>query len=104
MAEELDLSKEEQRAREKKELLQRQLDDAFRLIMKSKSGRMFIWQQIADCLVFHPLYDTEASLMYMREGKRQIGLSLLEKIQRICPEKYQVMQSENATNQTEELS
>lgn len=89
-------------AAERKDLLQRQLDEDFREIMSTKGGRRFIWHSMAECLVFQPVYHVEASVMYLREGKRQIGLNYLLKIQSICPELYQVMTNENATNPIED--
>jgi hypothetical protein len=87
---------------ERKALLQLQLDEDFREIMNTKGGRRFIWHAMAECLVFQPVYHVEASVMYLREGKRQIGLNYLVKIQSICPHQYQVMAMENATNPIED--
>lgn len=87
---------------ERKALLQKQLDEDFREIMATHGGRRFIWHAMAECLVFQPVYHAEASVMYLREGKRQIGLNYLLKIQSLCPSQYQVMANENATNPIED--
>lgn len=92
----------QQLEQERKDLLERQLGEDFREIMETRGGRRFMWHMMADCLVFQPLYHTDASVMYLREGKRQMGLSLLTKIQSLCPHQYQVMANENATNPIEE--
>lgn len=78
-------------------LLAQQLDDDFKAIMATISGRRFIWHLMAECRPFQPIFHEEASIMYLREGKRQIGLLLMERCQSLCPEQYLQTVAENRT-------
>lgn len=78
-------------------LLTQQLDDDFKSIMATVSGRRFIWHLMAECQAFQPIFHEQASVMYLKEGKRQIGLMLMNQCQGLCPEQYLQALAENRT-------
>lgn len=82
--------------------LQMKLADDFTAIMGTESGRRWVWHLIAETRPFQPIFHEDHAVMCVREGKRQIGLKLLQDIQTNCPHQYQVMLGENAVYTTEE--
>lgn len=97
-----DLPEEEQQALLAKEARQaKQLDVDFAAIMATAGGRRHFWQQIGSCHVFSPVFDPDHSVMCLREGRRQVGLEILQRINVLCPDMYQVMVNENTTYEPE---
>lgn len=88
---------EQEKAKQAALLLNQQLDDDFKTIMSTASGRRFIWHLMAECKPFQPIYDERSSVMYLREGKRQIGLLLMSRCQELCPDQYIQALAENRT-------
>lgn len=98
-----DLPQDEQdsiRAAEDRARKQAEVD--FVDIMSTVGGRRYFWSQISDCHAFHPIFDTDHAVMCLREGRRQVGLELLQKINSLCPDQYQVMVRENTTYTSQE--
>ena len=67
--------------------------EQFRALMEQKLFRAFVWRLLAEAQVFQPIM-TGNSYTFMNEGKRQMGLWVLEQINRICPELYVAMTKE----------
>lgn len=74
----------------------------FKWLMADSRGRRLVWKQLEAARVFHPVYDPKPIPMAFNEGRRQHGLSLLERINTLCPHLYQVMVAENTTQSAEE--
>lgn len=92
------LQKREDAAR----LEQEQAAQDFKWLMADSRGRRLVWKQLEAARVFHPVYDPKPIPMAFKEGRRQHGLSLLERINTLCPHLYQVMVTENTTVNSEE--
>lgn len=81
---------------ERKDKLRRQERsdaDAFKALMEQREFRAFIWRLLAEAQVFQPIM-TGNCYTFMNEGKRQIGLWVLEQINRHCPDLYVTMTKE----------
>src|SRR5260221_6398807 len=72
--------------------------EAFMLLMESREFRAFIWRLLGEAQVFQPIM-TGNSYTFMNEGKRQIGLWVLEQINRLCPDLYVAMTKEARKDQ-----
>ncbi|PHR17877.1 MAG: hypothetical protein COA41_11305 [Sphingopyxis sp.] len=93
------------RDREREELAQRTSDDDFLWLMSEPRGRRFLWQLIGLCNVFKPVFNTHGGIMNFNEGRRDVGLFLLGRINTLCPHLYAVAAAENAPqiDDTEEV-
>lgn len=96
--EQAEIDKAQQALNERKRVFDIMVAEEFRELMGMPQFRRFVWLFLADCMVWQPIYDSDHSVMSLREGKRQMGLNLLTKIQVHCPDMYQKMTTENATN------
>jgi hypothetical protein len=67
-----------------------QSNDDFKSIMAEPSGRRFMWELLGICCVFRASF-TGNSETFFREGMRNVGLTLLNRINDICPEHYVTM-------------
>ncbi len=76
----------------KRELLKK---SALRNIMNTPEGRMWMWDLLSRCGVYHSSYSSDALAMAFREGHRNIGLHLTAEINRLSPEMYAKMVGEN---------
>lgn len=83
-------------------LEQEQATQDFKWLMADSRGRRLVWKQLEAARVFHPIYDPQPIPMAFNEGRRQHGLSLLDRINTLCPHLYQVMVQENTTVSKEE--
>lgn len=97
------MSKEEMTAKEALEarrlsaMREHQLSDDFRGIMATDGGRRFVWFMLQEFGAFKAMpIESHAQMAYM-EGRRNVGLMLISKIQADCPERYQQMILENTT-------
>jgi len=72
-----------------------QTKTALRTLLSDPAGRMWMWDLLARCGVFHLSFSSDALRMAFNEGRRDIGNQLLGDINRISPEFYMKMQMEN---------
>lgn len=75
-------------------LEERVLGDDLKLLMSNASGRRWMWWLLSECRVFHSSFSTSALDMARREGRREIGLLLMGKLNTLCPERYEEMRKE----------
>lgn len=68
----------------------------FQWLAGDPRGRRLLWQWMGKCLVFEPVFHSHGSVMNHNEGRRSVGLSFLNDLNRICPEQFAVMAAENA--------
>lgn len=88
-------TKEEQDAAQERLMREHQLADDFRGIMATDGGRRFVWFMLQEFGAFKAMpVESHAQMAYM-EGRRNVGLMLISKIQTDCPHQYQVMTNEN---------
>lgn len=79
-----------------------QLADDFCGIMSSVGGRRFVWSMLVEFGAFREMFDESHAVMAYKEGRRQIGLYLIHKINVDCPDQYRVMTAENTTYSSQE--
>lgn len=65
-------------------------DDQFKALMQQKEFRVFAWRMLEEAQMFHTTM-TGNSFTFFNEGKRAMGLWLMEKINRLTPELYMAM-------------
>ena len=77
-------------------LLRRQSEAAFRRLMEDRDFRAFVWGQLERTHVFETSFDRCPHVMAFREGERNAGLVLLDRVNRLCPGRYRTMVAEAA--------
>ena len=75
---------------------QRRADDDLRWLMSGPRGRRIIWQQLERCRIYRLSFSSGANATGFNEGKRAIGLALLNDLMRVCPDKFYLMSQEHA--------
>lgn len=101
MNENLDLGESGQ-VDERREKLRRQVRqeaEDFKALMQQPIFRAFVWRLLGEAQVFQPIM-TGNSYTFMNEGKRQIGLWVLEQVNRLCPDLYVTMTKEARKDQS----
>lgn len=78
------------------------LDDDFRWMLSDIRGRRIVWNLMARCNVFSPVFNTHGGLMNFNEGRRDTGLFLLAEINRLCPAQFAVMAAENQPDEEDQ--
>ena len=66
-----------------------------RLLMNTPEGRMWMWELLGLCGVYHSSFSVDGLSMAFKEGRRDIGLRLTAEINRLGPELYARMVAEN---------
>lgn len=67
----------------------------FLSIMGTVQGRRFVCSLMGESGMFRGMYSPDHSEMAFREGRRQIGLKLLDDCNTICPDLYNKMMGES---------
>lgn len=70
--------------------------EALRDLLKSYSGRSFIWRLLTQCGIYDSSFTGVDTLTFFNEGKRHIGLLLLEDIFEADPNAYTILRNEAA--------
>ncbi len=68
-------------------------DEDLRAVMNTRQGRRFMWELLATTHVYQTSFrhgEAVESAVY-REGERNIGLQLLDRLHRTCADLYAVM-------------
>lgn len=73
------------------ELEQRQV--VIEYLMNDALGREYVWGLLAECGIYRSSWH-DSSLIHFNEGRRDVGLRILDEIMRRCPKQYLAMQSE----------
>jgi hypothetical protein len=77
---------------------------AFVGMMQEPRFRAFVWRLLERCHVYEISADvTNPYQTYFREGERNVGISLLGDVMRLCPALYRTMADE-AAKRTQELT
>lgn len=84
-------------ARLKIELAKRTEAEDIKWMMSSPRGRRIVWRLLDACGVNRTSFNVSASAMAFSEGRRDIGLQLLAKVQEHCIDRYVEMLSEHKT-------
>lgn len=87
--------KQVQDARLQERMLQQTEIEDVRFIIKTPQGRRFIWRVLSTCGMYSQSAVDSGSWTYFNEGRRSVGLKLLDKILMADPESYLAMIKEN---------
>lgn len=72
---------------------------AIRDVMATEAGRKVVWWLLSECGVYQTSADLNApnpaETAFFKEGQRNIGLTLIVRINHVCQELYQRMEREN---------
>jgi hypothetical protein len=71
-------------------------------LMSTPAGARFIWRLLTLSGVFRSSFSSDALIMAMNEGQRNIGLRLLGDLTEACPEKYINMMRTAKSRKTKE--
>lgn len=73
---------------------EKQRDSDLISVMETAAGRRWMWNHLVECHIFAdiPIGDLAAMAGLIRE--RSVGLRTLSRIERVCPELYDVMREE----------
>lgn len=63
-------------------------------VLKTPQGRRFFWSVLSECGVFHMAPLDERAILFF-EGKRAIGLTLIERLNQIDPELFYTIAKES---------
>lgn len=100
-AEPFDVNREvadQEQAGEARDLKRLGEETDFQWLMSTAQGRRFVWRLLDLAGVFRLSYAGEAThATAFAEGSRQIGNVLLADIHRLCPERYQLMVTEQTS-------
>ncbi|HEJ9609025.1 hypothetical protein JEP65_02205 [Proteus mirabilis] len=66
-------------------------------VMSTEAGRAVIWRLISDSGVFRSSFSNDPYAMAFREGERNYGLKVFNKLHQVCPELYAQMANEATT-------
>lgn len=78
---------------EKFKLKQEKTD--MKAILETEFGRRFIWKWLSLSGVYQQSAENSGSWTYFNEGRRAIGLKLLDEVVTVSPEAYLLMIKEN---------
>ncbi len=88
--------KTQQDAKKRQEEAVKQADDDFVSIASFPAGQRFLWNLMARCHVFSTSFEP-SSRIYFNEGERAVGLTILQGLNRLCPDRYLEMVQAQAT-------
>lgn len=74
------------RDREKRRVHQRESD--LKAVMSTAEGRRFVWYLLDDICQLHGGSYTGNSQTFFNEGRRSVGIQVMQELQRIVPERY----------------
>ena len=66
-----------------------------RTVLSTRAGRNVLWWWLSQCGLFESI-TVQSSEIYVKSGRRDIGLHLIDAIQKADPEAYLLMQREAA--------
>ena len=67
--------------------------EELRVLLSNYGGRAFYWRLLGECGVYKRSF-TGDNVTFFNEGKRHIGLWMMEELFTSCPEMFILMQSE----------
>ena len=69
----------------------------FQWLMGAKQGRRIVWELLEATGVYRSSFSSDTHVMSFQEGKRNLGLELMAKLHRYCPDEYMLMTKEHQT-------
>ena len=73
--------------------------DSYKFVMESRLGRIFVKDLLEACNVYTPVFDANVNIMIMKEGKRNVGLGILARIDEHVPSHYLTLLKEHNPHQ-----
>jgi hypothetical protein len=74
-------------------------------IMSTLAGRAWLWDILSNCSIFTTTHSPDSSIAAFNEGRRSVGLSLLDDIMVHCPDQYiQAMREANVRHISDDRS
>jgi hypothetical protein len=83
------------KARGKAKVREHQKQSGLRKLMSDPEGRVWMWELLSLCGIYHSGFSSDALAMAFNEGRRDIGLRITAEINRLNPEFYARMTAEN---------
>ena len=74
--------------------------ECLRAMTETYEGRSVLWRILGQCLLFQPSYTGEANGTFVNEGKRNIGLWLVDEVFTSNPNAYTMMTDEAVSRDT----
>jgi hypothetical protein len=97
----IDTSKQEKVQKREERKRERDLSD-IRLILKSPEGRRFYWRLMSEAGVFHRSFAGDVNTTLFNEGRRSLGIDLLNDLMDAKPTAFNEMQQEYASERKNE--
>jgi hypothetical protein len=72
--------------------------DALKFVMSDRRGRRFVLGLLEEAAVFNAVYAESHAAMSLMEGKRQVGLFIIDEAERECPNEFLRLLIEQRTN------
>lgn len=70
-------------------------EEAVRSVMSTRAGRLFVWSLIVGSGYFDSSFEPgDPYITAFREGRRDVGRTLVQELQRLCASEYMTMQRE----------
>lgn len=93
----------QEQARKAAELRERTKAEDIERIMQTPWGRRFVWSLLEDCHLLSTSYRLGEPVedAVFRDGERNIGLNIMGRINRVCPDLYAVMAREATEKATQ---
>lgn len=101
MSELIDTSKNDKQADKAERRRERELSD-IRFIIKSPEGRRFYWRLMSDAGVFRRSFNGDTVGTMFNEGRRSLGLDILNDLLEAKPAAFSEMQQEYASEKKRE--
>ncbi|KKN58458.1 hypothetical protein LCGC14_0551900 [marine sediment metagenome] len=80
--------------RDKTRIAKEQEQEELRQVLQTQVGRAIIYRLMRECGTYHSVFDTNALVMAFNEGRRHVGLTLLEEVLTDHNNAYIMMQHE----------
>jgi hypothetical protein len=90
---ELERQRDEEAQAEAKRLREQQVED-LKFVMGDHRGRRFVWRMLVEAGVYRSTFSESHAAMAFQEGKRNLGLLLVDDIVSECPGDYDRMRAE----------
>ena len=72
--------------------------DAIKFVMSDRRGRRFVQRLLKEAAIFNAVFHESHAAMSLLEGKRQLGLFLVDEAERECPNEFWRLLVEQRTN------
>ncbi|AYC20072.1 hypothetical protein DZA65_03197 [Dickeya dianthicola] len=83
-----------------RDLAQREIDD-ISFVMESQQGRRIVWSMLEQGKVFGVCFAVDPNVTAFNEGRRNLALTLLQRVMQHCPDLYLKMAAEAAEDRGE---